>query len=295
MSKLYKKLARNDFMVRCYKDSFLSGFMHWCVKVMMFFEYKPKSINQFLLTVPRRLGFKDKRYMSLKGYRNKYSGKRCFIACTGPSLSIEDLESLKNEYVFGMNSICLIHDKTEWKPDFFGVQDNAVFEKVKDAMLSTDNGVVFLPHSYKEKYPDIPNNWVSIFVCGAYHLYEAYALHKYFSKFSYDCYECIYDGYSITYTLIQLAVYMGFKEIYLLGADSNYLGEKQHFIEHGHYASNTDIATDRLINTYEQAKKSTEAIGVNMFNATRGGMLEVFPRVNLDDVIKNIEKNKIAK
>ena len=40
---------------------------------------------------------------------------------------------------------------------------------------------------------------------------------KYHSKFSDNAFNVVYNGYTITYSLIQLAVYMGFKEIYLIG------------------------------------------------------------------------------
>ena len=35
---------------------------------------------------------------------------------------------------------------------------------------------------------------------------------------------------------------------------------------------------------YEEAKRYGDEHGIQIFNATRGGMLEVFPRVNLDSI-----------
>ena len=45
-----------------------------------------------------------------------------------------------------------------------------------------------------------------------------------------------------------------------------------------------------MITAYKVAKKYTERTDVKIYNATRGGMLEVFERVNLDEVI--LETNK---
>ena len=57
---------------------------------------------------------------------------------------------------------------------------------------------------------------------------------KYHSKFSDNAFEVVYSGYTITYSLIQLAVYMGFKEIYLIGVDCNYSSNKNnHFKDYG--------------------------------------------------------------
>ena len=58
-------------------------------------------------------------FLWIKDYRNMYEGKRCFIIATGPSLTVEDLEKLKNEYTFGMNSLCLAGDRTDFVPTFF--------------------------------------------------------------------------------------------------------------------------------------------------------------------------------
>lgn len=273
------------------RESFLSktlyGLWHSCVYCF----YKTRMVLHFISTIPRRLGLKDKRYMPLRELKGKYKGKRIFITCTGPSLTIEDLELLKNEYVFGMNSICLIHDKTDWKPDFFGIQDDNVFVRVKDSLLSTNNGLVFAPYSYKKKY-GTPENWVYFDVTGYYNCYEMLYKHKYFAKFSGDSYSVNYGGYSITYTIMQLAVYMGFKEIYLLGADCTYMGEKQHFIEHGNYDPSAAEATDRLVAAYSAAKEYAERHGIKIVNVTRGGCLELFPRMQLEDVLAKNEKNK---
>lgn len=40
--------------------------------------------------------------------------------------------------------------------------------------------------------------------------------------FSYDCEEAVVDASTVTYSSIQLAVYMGFSEIYLLGMDHRF-------------------------------------------------------------------------
>jgi len=48
-------------------------------------------------------------------------------------------------------------------------------------------------------------------------------------RFSFDCAEEVFDGSTIAYSVLQLATYMGFKEIYLLGADCDYSGAVSHF------------------------------------------------------------------
>ena len=278
-----------------YKKSFLAKPLH---KISQFYYYLYFGFHkrrQFKEQTKRLHGFVDSRYLSLRDLKGIYKGKRCFITCTGPSLSIEDLESLRNEYVFSMNSICLIHDMTNWKPDFYAIQDENVFGKVKNTLLATDNGQIFAPYDFFELY-NTPKDWVYFHCSWAYHLYDRKFRNIFYSLFSDNCYATVYDGFSVTYSIMQLAVYMGFDELYLLGADCSYLGQRQHFIEHGHMTTMKDAltATDRLLSSYSEAKKYADNHGVKIYNATRGGCLEIFQRVKLEDVIAVNKKNKLV-
>ena len=61
-----------------------------------------------------------------------------------------------------------------------------------------------------------------------------------------------YSGFSITYSLIEIAVYMGFREIYLIGADCNFTKkEEMHFVEHGVIDTSVDTLRDRNIAGYQ--------------------------------------------
>ncbi len=239
----------------------------------------------------RKLGFPDKKFNKLKELKNKYEGKRCFIIATGPSLKISDLEMLKEEYTFGVNSICLLGDKTEWRPNFYCVSDSQLFEKIGDEIHKSDYEKMFFPDIYKDRY-SYKDEWIKYPCNFTYSLFEQ-TLHpfSYKMKFSNNCYSQVFDGGTVLYTVMQLAIYMGFKELYLLGTDCNYKGKKQHFIEGGvePELSKADEIYNNMINSYKYAKKFADKNGVKIVNCTRGGMLEVFPRRALEDALA--EKN----
>ena len=44
-----------------------------------------------------------------------------------------------------------------------------------------------------------------------------------------------------------------------------------------------------MIECFKVAKQYADKHAVNIYNATRGGMLEVFPRVDFNQVIKDME------
>lgn len=231
----------------------------------------------------RQNGYIDKKYSKLLDYRNIHNGERCFIIATGPSLTMDDIESLKNEYTFSMNSICKLYDQTEFRPTYYAIQDNMVFDKMQDTIRAHKEVPVFISDNIFKKYKR-ENDWIEFPTDTKYHSYDILK-GVYHAKFSGDAYEIVYDGYSIAYSCLELAVYMGFKEIYLLGADCSYSGPKEHFVDSGVEDRNRKYATPKLIVAYEEAKRYADKHGIKIYNATRGGVLEVFPRVKLEDVL----------
>lgn len=126
--------------------------------------------------------------------------------------------------------------------------------------------------------------------------------------FSFDCERQVADGTTVTYSSIQLAVYMGFTRIYLLGMDHHFphtIDKNRRITYDAAVRSHFDPRYKDIYETVEQKRKIVLAVydqemaeaayksalaaagsrGVGIFNATRGGELEVFPRVRLEQVI----------
>ena len=80
---------------------------------------------------------------------------------------------------------------------------------------------------------------------------------------------------------------MGFKEIYLLGVDCNYLkGSNQNYFFKDKVIDNKDHNVYSMILDYQAVQKYAEKNNIKIFNATRGGALEVFPRVDFDSLFE---------
>lgn len=226
-------------------------------------------------------------YSDLKRFKDIHKGEMCFIIGTGPSLRIEDLNKLKQHSVctFSMNSIIKAFDQTEWRPNYYGVQDSTVYKYLKSCYKKSDfvNTEVF--------YAD----WLHHFPIENGNKYYANLLwhwnkhKKQQFGFSTQIDRQICDGYSSSYVMLQIAVYMGFSEIYLLGLDSNVPSAGNAHLSEAEYLDNASI--DRLrgtfqgqINAFEYAANYLRNSGVHIYNATRGGCLEVFPRANFDEL-----------
>jgi hypothetical protein len=235
-------------------------------------------------------------YEEIGEYKDKYKDERCFIIATGPSLRMEDVEKLDNEYTFTVNSFCKILDKTDFRPTFYAMLDpsgQADLEKQGD--FRPDLYVkerAFLNDVYKNKRNYKKTTYLPI--CYQNHWYKIGEQGFDYSKnlkWTSDLLWGLYDKYTITICVIDIAIYMGFKEIYLLGTDCNYSGPTSYFVDPGSSyekkSANMALATQQAMTAgYEFIAKHAADHGVKIFNTTRGGMLEAFKRVNFDELVK---------
>jgi hypothetical protein len=236
---------------------------------------------------------KDSRYKKLLELKGKYKDKRCFICATGPSLKKEDVELLKNEYTFGVNSICSLYDETDWRPTFYVFQDYMVYESYEEMIRSAPKTMVLLGDPLSDyqrgKTVRLKAGWMRYPLNWAYNKYEMLQGRP-FVKFSNDAYQRIYSGYTVTYSAIQLAMYMGFQEIYLLGVDCNYKGGKHNHFKFGRkeytfHPVEAQKAQGEQRMAYRKALEEAERAHVKIYNVSRGGELDIFERKSLEDVL----------
>ena len=107
--------------------------------------------------------------------------------------------------------------------------------------------------------------------------------------FSDDFSRKVYNGSTVTYVCIQLAVYLGFKEIYLIGVDYNYTANaKNHFTEQPELdgvfdgMSGQNRIQDISYIAFQKAKEYASNHGIKIYNATRTTCLDVFEQVDFD-------------
>lgn len=227
----------------------------------------------------------------IKHLKGSHKGERCFIIGTGPSLTVEDLNLLKNEITFATNRIYEVFDKTDWRPTYYVNQDHTLIRTFTNEIKSVAATYKFVPIDYKD-----------IFEGPEYYFYVL--KHKEFypnpAPFSSEIHKYLAQGFSVTYGAIQIALYMGFKEIYLLGIDHNYnvtrdatgkpVRAKASVQNYSKAISNYMDMNNlpRIEETtiaYETAEQISRKLGVRIFNATRGGKLEAFERVDFDKIV----------
>jgi hypothetical protein len=234
----------------------------------------------------------SKNGKTIKTLKNIHLGKRCFIIGNGPSLTKEDLNKLKNEITFAFNRIYYIFDKTDWRPTYYCSEDDKTIFNSKEEInkLKIDNK--FFPVNF-------PWDYKIHFKNAKYYIFK-FGDRNREPEFSEDIVKGIYWGNTVAYTAIQIAIYMGIKEIYLLGVDHNFSkmvndkGEividetaKDYFSENYNsdkndlYIPNIETST----RAFTAAKNYADTRNIKIYNATRGGKLEVFERVDFEKII----------
>lgn len=242
-----------------------------------------------------RLCFNGKQKQSLRilnALKDKYKGQRCFVLGNGPSLSKEDVEKLKGEITFASNRIYKMFEVTDWRPTYFCLSDEAVAqpEDCKELSKLNCDFKFYLSEGYYAVKKIKGNS------CYIHSWWQRKYLYN--PDFSLNLKKGIYSIATVTYVMLQIAVWMGFSEIYLLGCDNSYHVERKEdgtIVTHNErksYFGNQGEKLEANVGSswecniaYEFAENFSRKHDFRIFNATRGGMLEAFERKNLDEVL----------
>lgn len=229
-------------------------------------------------------------YKKLKGLKNKYQGKRCWVIGNGPSLNADDLDQIQNEYSFAANRIYYIFDKTSWRPDFYMCQDPRAIQNVLDddneGKKELNKKMVFASKVLTNQVNQFFSNPIFYRLCKSSDPSNIQITH--------NLPVYVVEGLSVTYSMIQFAIYMGFSEICLLGVDHNQNLANEKNVENMHFDKRykVDLKSYPTISEYEyltscfqKAKEECEKKGISIYNTTRGGRLEVFERRSLEQVL----------
>ncbi len=164
-------------------------------------------------------------------FKNIHKGKRCFVVGNGPSLNDEDLSLLENEYVFTVNKIANHPSYESMRSNYHFWADPAFFNLSPDD--KDDMELLKRFEAIKTDKVD-PVCFVSQF---GYDMVKRFELDKKLNvRFFYsdlyfrdgenkdiDFTRPVYALETVVQFCIQMAIYMGFEEIYLLGCDNTYI------------------------------------------------------------------------
>lgn len=229
----------------------------------------------------------------IRKFKDIHKGERCFIIGNGPSLTAEDLDLISNEYTFAANKIFALFEMTKWRPTYYFSVDFSVISNNFSEINKLECKKKFIDLWAKKQGRRSDN---SIYICSnPFYIINIYGYKGAFIQE--DISKYISSGLTVTFTMIQTAIYMGFKEIYLIGNDFSmpYYKDKygrRHKTDEAHaHFKNGDthnivyLNRDSNLFAFEQAKKYCDSHGIIIKNVTRGGKLEVFERAELEEIL----------
>lgn len=269
---------------------------------MLYRKLLKKNLSSFLFRIiPERWRYLSENDQSLLSLKDIHKGRRVFVIGSGPSLRVEDLDRLHDEITFACNKIYLAYDKTDWRPSYYSVIDSMVAhncaEEIQQLRLKKIFGSVVKPNFPSASdiiwLKDLPSPIVD---------------NKRQFQFSKNIIEGTYGGFTVIYTMLQLAYYMGVREVFLLGVDFSFTtpkpsdeksrlgetlltceGEINHF--HPDYRKNGEQWTlpqlDYQYMAFQKAKKVFQQTGRVIYNASRSTKLDIFPLVDFDKVMED--------
>lgn len=243
--------------------------------------------------------------------RDRHAGRRAFVIGNGPSLQVADLSRLEGEITFASNKIYLAFDETRWRPSYYTICDHMVAANNAERTRMLDLPML-LPTTlrkfdcagprtlwYRERFE---NKFVAELPTP-----ELTAATMHFSR---DVADGLHGGYTVIYHQLQLAYFMGIREVYLIGVDFHFnvptqrtevadfaspvyrnaivsQGERNHF--HPDYRKPGETWTMPRLElqdcAFRSARAAFEREGGRLCNASRRTALEALPRADFDAII----------
>lgn len=217
---------------------------------------------------------KDSRYDTCKNnhlakYKNMHKDDRCFVVGSAPSLNKLDLTKLQADYLFGSNQIYRYYNQGLPIIDYYFIGDYTCLPKreadKKEGYLVEKVGKRFhRAGGYQihiKKFPDsIP-----------YYLRQDGDMAT--NGFRIDINNELSHAYTIIHETLAFAIFMGFNPIFLIGIDMHYDDPKE-----------CKFPVDLALKSFENIKKTCDSNNIKIYNAGKGGVLEVFPRVEYNDL-----------
>ncbi len=232
----------------------------------------------------------------LSKFKGIHAGKRCFILANGPSLARTNLDLLTNEYTFGLNRLYLNFATSSFRPTYYLAMNELILEQFASDIASLE-----MPKFL---------NWN----CRSYYDPSDSSIHYIKSKivindsFEGDLTKPIVVGGTVTFVTLQLAYYMGFSKVIIIGLDHNYAEKgtpnqavvRKETVDESHFHPNyfpqgmkwqlPDLVRSEI--DYELARNHYSNNGREIMDATPSGKCQVFEKVEFQSLFSPSENTK---
>jgi glycosyltransferase involved in cell wall biosynthesis len=218
-------------------------------------------------------------------FRNRHRGERCVIIGNGPSLKRMDLSFLRNAITFGLNRVYLLSNDLEFQPSYYVCMNPLVLEQ-SSREIQAIQAPKFLSAQCMSFFPETEETMFLQPMPGP--------------DFVLEPSRGVWEGYTVTYVALQLAYYMGFSEVVLIGVDHEYknppglpnqevvsTGDDPNHFHPEYFGKGVRWHLPDLTNAevaYRLAHERFRADGRSVIDATVEGKLSVFPKRDYHEI-----------
>jgi hypothetical protein len=224
----------------------------------------------------------------VRSFQDLHTGKRCFLIGNGPSLRRMDLSPLRDEFTIGLNRIYLIFPEIGFSTTYLAVVNELVIEQTTSDLrqLSVPRFITWRARKWLRGVP------------GVHFLDTDYTGPE---NFITDMTGRIFEGFTVTYVALQLAYYMGFEEVILIGVDHNYTtqgtpnttvvsqGDDPNHFAPAYFGKGFRWQLPDLEGSeraYSMAREAYARAGRRVLDATVGGKLTIFPKADYGQLLR---------
>ncbi|EAW35602.1 hypothetical protein L8106_13365 [Lyngbya sp. PCC 8106] len=231
----------------------------------------------------------------IRQFHNKHLGDRCVIIGNGPSLNEMDLSFLKHEICFGTNKIFLGFERWEFSPTYYVAVNPFVIEQSVNEIrkISCPKFIGNQGMSYFSPTDDL------IFVKTSPPPGEHFSKHPDLG---------LNEGCTVTYVAMQLAYYMGFSEVVLIGVDHHFVtqgtphnaivsdGDDPNHFDPRYFGKGLKWQLPDLENSeksYKVARQVFEESERKIIDATANGRCQVFHKQDYRLIFQGISEKSV--
>jgi len=225
----------------------------------------------------------------LTALKDIHKGKRAFIIGNGPSLKKMDLTKLKDEITFCMNRFYLAFEELGFMMSYLCVSNDLVVEQFANDLMAQSIPKFIAWRSHGHFPQDMLLKEIPTFV------YTSYTG----PRFTGDVRGRVWEGATVTNLALQLAFHMGIEKAILIGVDHNFKdkgeanktvisqGDDPNHFDPRYFGKGIkwqlpDLDTSEI--GYAFARDAYRKAGRAVVDATVGGKLTIFPKVDYDSL-----------
>ena len=274
---------------------------------------KLNLITRKHIAIANDLFFRFTKGKHLRKFHNKYRGEHCFIIGNGPSLRLMNLEHLSRFFTFGLNNIFLHDDFDKLNLKFY-ISGNPIF--IKSAFFEKYVLPTLLQYSQTTKFFDYDfsqnvRGRIELLTNVYYLKFNQNQGIRATGRMSFDITKSLPSADGVTVLIqaaIPLAVYMGFKVVYLIGCDCSInvgrvdcnhfyresgnvllkeLVQRANSLYGERFWKRTDYNTT-IIEGWRIVKQYMDNLGIKVYNCGINSRLKIFPQLDYEKVVKGL-------